>query len=317
MAASQQARLLGLGSCALAGILWGCSFLVGKIALAEVDFAHMILWRFLFASIALTPILVKLRPKLTRKEWTWLTIASFFGIPMQFLIQFYGLSLTSVSHSSLMVGTMPVLLAVAAAVFAHERMDALGWTAIAASTIGAGLIALSGRSHAVSGYSLTGDLLIVLSMVMALVWILLNKKLTERHSVVLITVYGIVQGTIMLLIWVPLRYGMPHISGVSEKAWLAILASGLLCTAAPKFLWNWGISRVPASQAGMLLNLQPLVGCILGILILHDSLTLGAWAGGAMILVATVVVTARSRTSVAGSESATTQAASDSKAVCS
>jgi drug/metabolite transporter (DMT)-like permease len=315
MTASQEARVFGLGACALAGILWGCSFLVGKIALAEVDFAHMILWRFLFATVALTPILIKLRPKLTRKEWVLLTIASFFGVPMQFLIQFYGLSLTSASHSSLMVGTMPVLLAVAAAAFAHERMDSLGWAAIAASTIGAGLIALSGGSHANSGSSLTGDLMVVLSMVMALVWILLNKKLTERHSAVLITVYGIVQGTIMLLIWVPLRYGMARISGVSEKAWLAILASGLLCTAAPKFFWNWGIARVPASQAGMLLNLQPFVGCVLGILILHERLSLGAWAGGAMIVVATIVVAARSRTAVAAFEPAATQAASDAKAV--
>ena len=44
-----------------------------------------------------------------------------------------------------MVGTMPVFLAVGATLFAHERMDATGWLALATSTAGAALIALSGR----------------------------------------------------------------------------------------------------------------------------------------------------------------------------
>ena len=60
------------------------------------------------------------------------------------MIQFYALSITTVSHAALMVGTMPVILAVGAAVFAHERMDGVGWMALAGSTCGAALIALGG-----------------------------------------------------------------------------------------------------------------------------------------------------------------------------
>ena len=69
----------------------------------------------------------------------------FFGIPIQFLIQFHGLALTTVSHASLMVGSMPVLLGVAAAIFAGERLDAIGWGALVASTVGAALIVLGGH----------------------------------------------------------------------------------------------------------------------------------------------------------------------------
>ena len=184
----QNTRGLGFAACALAGALWGCSFLAGKIALVETDFAHMILYRFLFASLALAPFLVSNRLLLTRREWWILLLASFLGVPMQFLIQFYGLSLTTVSHASLMVGAMPVILAVGAALYAHERLDALGWTALAVSTCGAALIALSGNHHPAHGAAtLAGDLLVVLSMGMALFWILLNKQLLERHSGLRIT----------------------------------------------------------------------------------------------------------------------------------
>ena len=186
-------------------------------------------------------------------------------MPVQFLIQFYALSITTVSHAALMVGTMPVILAVGAAVFAHERMDLVGWMALAGSTCGAGLIALGGGSHAKGGATLAGDLLVVVSLLIALSWILINKELMERHSHVVVTAYGLAVGTLMLMVWVPVRYGMPPVAGVSVKAWLALAGSGVLCTATTTLLWNWGMTQVPASQAGVLLNMEPLIGSLLGV----------------------------------------------------
>src|SRR6201991_1454605 len=231
MSLTPKRRALGFVACAIASSLWGCGFFFGKIALAEMSFAHMVLYRFLFAMVALVPLLVTHRPGLTLREWRVLATASFLGVPLQFLIQFYALSLTTVSHASLMVGTMPVILAVGAAFFAHERMDKVGWFALAGSTCGAALIASGGGPHVAGGATLAGDLLVVVSLLIALVWILLNKQLMERHSHVVVTAYGLVIGTAMLMVWVPIRYGMPPIASVSLKAWLALIGSGVLCTA--------------------------------------------------------------------------------------
>lgn len=284
----------GFAACALASSFWGCGFFFGKIALAEMAPEYMVLYRFLFAVTPLLPLLLTHRPGLTRREWGVLGVASLLGVPLQFLIQFYGLSLTTVSHASLMVGTMPVILAVGATLFAQERMDGVGWAALAASTVGAGLIALSGRGgHLAGGPSLKGDLLVVGSLLIALFWILLNKRLMLGHSHVVVTAYGVAIGTLMLLVWVPLRYGMPPVHGISWKAWAALAASGVLCTATTTLLWNWGMTQVPASQAGVLLNMEPLMGSLLGVLILRERLGPMAWVGGAMILLAAVTLTTR------------------------
>ncbi|HTC75944.1 MAG TPA: DMT family transporter, partial [Edaphobacter sp.] len=207
MAVFEKRRALGFAACAGASCFWGCGFFFGKIALAEMSFAHMVLYRFLFAMPILLPLLVTHRPGLNRREWGLLVVASFFGVPLQFLIQFYALSITTVSHAALMVGTMPVILAVGAALFAHERMDMVGWMALAGSTCGAGLIALGAGSHAKGGATLAGDLLVVVSLLIALSWILINKELMERHSHVVVTAYGLAIGTLMLMVWVPVQYG--------------------------------------------------------------------------------------------------------------
>jgi drug/metabolite transporter (DMT)-like permease len=298
MAVLEKRRALGFAACAGASCFWGCGFFFGKIALAEMSFAHMVLYRFLFAMPALLPLLVTHRPGLNRREWGLLVVASFLGVPVQFLIQFYALSITTVSHAALMVGTMPVILAVGAAVFAHERMDLVGWMALAGSTCGAGLIALGAGSHSKGGATLAGDLLVVVSLLIALSWILINKELMERHSHVVVTAYGLAIGTLMLMVWVPVQYGMPPVAGVSVKAWLALAGSGVLCTATTTLLWNWGMTQVPASQAGVLLNMEPLMGSLLGVLVLGETLGPSAWVGGGLILASAITLTSRSKTLV-------------------
>ena len=223
-----------------------------------------------------------------------LLLASALGIPIQFLLQFKGLSLTTVSHAALMVGTMPVLLALGATIFAGERLDWLGWLALAGSTAGAALIVLGGRTAEVSGGpTLAGDLLVVLSLTISLGWILMNKSLLERHSPLAVTAYGILSGTAMIVAWVVAVNGPPPFARVSLTAWLALAGSGILCTAMTTALWNWGIHHVPASRAGVFLNIEPALGSWLGVQLLGDKLGPFAWIGGSLILAAAVTLTAR------------------------
>jgi drug/metabolite transporter (DMT)-like permease len=85
------------------------------------------------------------------------------------------------------------------------------------------------------------------------------------------------------------------VRGVSWQAWSALAASGVLCTATTTLLWNWGMTQVPASQAGVLLNMEPLMGSVLGVVVLHEVLGPSAWLGGALILLAAVTLTTRSQ----------------------
>ena len=157
-----------------------------------------------------------------------------------------------------------MLLAIAAVVFAGERLHLGGWLAVASSTSGAALIALSskeasGASHA----SMRGDLLVVLSMFAAIAWILISKRLMRRHSAVMVTAIVFWVGTVLLAAVVMVTWGFPSLH-YSLRAWIAIAEQGLFATAATTVLWNWGLKRVPASQAGIFVNLEPLAGASSG-----------------------------------------------------
>lgn len=302
---SRRITFLGYGACALAGCLWGTGFYLGRLALDEMSVEYMVLYRFLFASLGMLPVALASRVRLTWSETRLLLISALFGVPIQFLVQFHGLALTTVSHASLMVGSMPVLLGVAAALFAGERLDAVGWMALVGSTVGAALIVLGGHHGSAThgGPSLEGDLMVVASLITALAWILLSKKLMGTHSPPVVTAYTILSGTVMLAVWVlgpwllsPILHTHsqpPPFAHISATAWAALAISGLACTATTTLLWNWGIHHVPASRAGVFLNIEPALGSWLGVKLLGEHLGPYAWAGGALILGAAVILTTR------------------------
>lgn len=301
----RRTQWLGYGSCAAAGCLWGTGFFFGRIAMDEMSVEYMVLYRFLFACVGLLPVALMHRVRLTKGELRLLVLSAGLGVPLQFLMQFHGLAYTTVSHASLMVGTLPVLLAAAAALFMGERLDWVGWVALCGSSVGAALIVLGG-AHGRAGAgepSLHGDLMVVASLCISIAWVLLSKKLMETHSPPVVTAYTLVAGTVMLAAWIltprlvigwiPNHSEPMPFAHISAKAWGALAASGLACTATTTLLWNWGIHQVPASRAGVFLNIEPALGSFLGVELLGEHLGPHAWLGGGLILAAAIALTTR------------------------
>jgi len=277
-------RVIPILALATAGCLWGTGFFFGKIALSEMPVGTMVLFRFAFACAGLLPFLFFDRPRFAGSEWGWVLAASVLGVPVSYLLQFKGLSLTTVSHASLMVGTLPMILAMAAVVFSGERLHVGGWLALAASTVGATLIALSSKTGSSGSHaSIRGDLLVVLSMFAAIAWILISKRLMRRHSPLMVTAFVFWIGAVILAAVVMTTAAVPSLH-YSTRVWVAVAEQGLLATASTTVLWNWGLKQVPASQAGIFVNLEPLVGAILGVSVLHEVLGWMAVAGGALII---------------------------------
>ena len=193
--------LLPTASLALAGCLWGTGFLFGKIALGETTVSENVAFRFLCGSIVLLPCLLRNGIRFRGKDLWLLVLASVIGVPLQFLVQFAGLRLTTVSHASLIVGTLPMLLALSSALFLHERLNVVESAALLGSALGALLIALS-KTNVITGPQPTsrGDLLVFVSMLAAVVSILITKRLMEKHDSLQITASMIVLGTIFLVL---------------------------------------------------------------------------------------------------------------------
>ncbi|MFI7643582.1 DMT family transporter [Nonomuraea sp. NPDC049400] len=81
-------------------------------------------------------------------------------------------------------------------------------------------------------------------------------------------------------------------SHLAPSTWIAAAAGGLLL-AAPSLAYNYAIRHVPIAEAGITLNLIPVLGAAIGVIWLGDVLTVHALVGGAITLVAIFTIQAR------------------------
>jgi drug/metabolite transporter (DMT)-like permease len=60
---------------------------------------------------------------------------------------------------------------------------------------------------------------------------------------------------------------------------------GVVITAFGYLVWNWVLERVEAPRVALFVNVQPVVGALLGIWWLREPLTAFTVIGGALVLV--------------------------------
>lgn len=268
-----------------AGTLWGGSLLLGKLAMAELGVGHVVLYRFVLTLLVLLPVTLARREWPRRRDVPLFVLTGFLTVPATYLLQFAGLALTSVASAALIVGALPLFIALGASWFTAEKLGLTGWTAVALSTLGVGLIVGQPDGQ----HNWLGDGLIVLSSIVVAGWVLLSKRLLQRYSALAATTYILSFGTLTLLPIALAWDGLPRVD-LSAGAWAAVLGLGLGCTALTNIFWNWGLKYVPASQAGIYQNLEPLIGSALGVVVLGEALGAGAIAGGLLIITAAVVI---------------------------
>jgi drug/metabolite transporter (DMT)-like permease len=272
--------------------LWGSAFYFAKIALVELSPTDVVLYRFGLATPVLAAIIYRARTALGRRDAVWILVTGVLCVPVGYMIHFAGLERTSVTHASLLVGVGPAFLAIAASILGIERVSRRNWAAIVLSSLGVLImIGVPGGDG-----DLVGDLLVFISMLIATAWILASQRLSRRLGAMLATSWILLIGTIALLP-VAVAVGLPS-TNLSRETWGAIVALSLGGTIGAFMLWNWGASRHSAGGAGVFLNLEPVVGVLMGVTLLGEVAGVSGLLGGGIILAAAVLATTASRQAV-------------------
>ena len=141
---------------AAAGALWGLTVPMSKLGLEWLGASWLTVARFGLAA----PLLAVLARRRLRAALTpGVAAAGALGYGAVILLQNAGIERTSVSHAALVVGAVPVLVAVIAAALGRGTAGAAAWAGSLVAVAGVGLVASGGGS----GATLAGDLLVLAS----------------------------------------------------------------------------------------------------------------------------------------------------------
>lgn len=266
----------------LAGIFWALGFPFGKLALGELSAAHLILLRFVVAAIVALPFAVRGRKARALFRSPPVLLAGFlYGIA--FLVQFEGLARSTVILAALLVGAMPALVAISARLLG-EPVSRLSWIGVGAATAGAALIA---GKPGDAGTPL-GIALMLAALLLFLGWIHAARQAPTSADPLAVPSATLVIATLVLLPVTLLLHGPPPLH-LSLPTLVSVTAAGLFSTFLATVFWQFGSPKVGQTVAGVFINLEPLVGAVIGITLFGDPAGLALVAGGILIVVGSVV----------------------------
>ena len=259
-----------------AGVLWGTTVPLSKLALGWMAPGWLAFARFALAAVIL---LVASRSRL-RGAWSpAILISGGLGYGGSVLLQNLGIERTSVTHAALLIGATPVLVAIIAAALRHSVARPLAWAGFGLSLAGVGFIA-SGRG---SGSTPGGDGLVLAAQLVSACFTVSQARLLRGRDPVAVTGLQLLSAAVMVLPVALLTEH--HMAGpASPAALLATFGLVLAGTVGPTALFAFGQSKVAADVAGAFLNIEPLVGAILGMALFADPLGPAQVAGGLAIV---------------------------------
>ena len=163
-----------------AGLLWGTTVPLTKLALQWLAPGWLTVVRFGLAAAIMLPLARRRGQRILDAR---LLVSGAIGYGGSVIVQNAGISRTSVTHAALLIGAVPVLVAVIAALWHHTVARPVAWAGFALSLAGVGLV----TAGAGGGATLAGDGLVLVSLLISATFTVAQARLLPGRDPVAVT----------------------------------------------------------------------------------------------------------------------------------
>ncbi|MBP3040767.1 DMT family transporter [Bacillaceae bacterium Marseille-Q3522] len=268
----------------LAAGIWGGMYVVVKVVVAVIPPIELVWMRYVVAAVALLIVILVKRPswRIHKRDIPLIIIIGLIGNTISIVTQEIGTKLSTAQMGAIITSSTPAFMVIFARIFLKERLTIKKGAAVGLATIGVLLIVGNGQiemSNQLGGISL---------LVAALTWALMSvliKRVPAHYSSIVVTTYSILVAVFILTPFVLPRLNEIDISQMMHPTiWGGVLYLGIISTAGAFILWNRGLQLLNASSGGLFFFFQPVVGTLLGWLLLGERLGGTFWIGAVLIL---------------------------------
>lgn len=271
----------------LTAVVWGGTFVAGRIASREADPFSASFIRFVIASVFLVIFTVRSegitdqRALLAPGKLILLLLLGLTGIFAYNLFFFAGLETVTAGRASIINATNPAFIALFSALLFKEKLGVIRAAGVIVSFAGAAVVISRGSLTALlQGRLGIGELYILGCVASWVCYSLLGKKAMKKVSPLVAVTCACIMGTVCLLVPALFDGLLSEIGNYSASVWMAIFYLGF-CGTSLAYTWYYeGILAIGPTRAGVFINLVPICSVILGFFLLHEtidsSLILGA-----------------------------------------
>lgn len=254
-------------------IIYGANFSIAKYVMPEyIKPFGFIVSRVLPATLLFFLTSLFFPSEKIKKEDRWKLIAcALFGIAINQMILFMGISLTHPLHVALIMTTNPVLVLLLASIFLHEKISWGKITGIVIALGGAATLILFGKKISLNNADIYGDGLIFLNSLSFAIFTIIVKPLMAKYKAITIAKWIFFYSSFMIL---PFGYGefvAIEWSKFTTEVWLCVLFVVVMVTYVAYLLNIYAFKELNASTVSAYMYLQPVFTTIISLLMLQGT----------------------------------------------
>ncbi|RST60429.1 DMT family transporter [Siminovitchia terrae] len=282
--------LLGSLYLILASSIWGGMYVVVKVLVSVIPPLELVWLRYLVAIVTLLIIgfITKQKWRLEKRYFLIIIAIGIIGYAISIVTQETGTMLSTAQMGAIITSSTPAFMVVFAWLILKERLTLKKGISVCLATIG--VITIVG----IDDLNMSGTLGGISLLIAALTWALMSvlvKRLPNDYSQIVVTTYSTLVALIVLTPFVLPRLHIINISQLTHPTiWGGLLYLGIVSTAIAFLLWNRGLLMLNASSGGIYFFFQPVVGTLLGWLLLGESIGVTFWIGSILILSGVLLV---------------------------
>lgn len=282
--------LLGSLYLILASSIWGGMYVVVKVVVSVIPPLELVWLRYLVAIVALLIVgfITRQKWRIEKRYFLLIIAIGIIGNAISIVAQETGTMLSTAQTGAIITSSTPAFMVIFARLILKERLTLKKGISVCLATIGVLLIVGIGDVNMSS--TLGGIALFIAALTWALMSVLV-KRLPSDYSQIVVTTYSILVALIVLTPFVLPRLQEIDISQLTHPAiWGGLLYLGIVSTACGFLLWNRGLQMLNASSGGIFFFFQPVVGTLLGWLILGENIGVTFWIGSILIFTGVLLV---------------------------
>ncbi len=269
----------------IVNILYGANFAIAKTVMP----AYIKPLGFIVIRVAVTVVLFSLlalglkKDPVDRKDLPRLALCGLFGVALNQMFFFKGLSLTFPINGAIIMTTSPILVVIIAAILIREKIT---WQKALGVILGAsGAVALLTIGKELSFHSDTflGDVLILLNAIFFGIFMVLSKPLLKKYKPLTVIRYCFLFGIVLVTPFGWSEFNQIAWSTFTPNVWLAVTYVVIGVTFFAYLLNTVALNSLSPSVVSTYIYVQPVVASFISMMLGKDHLTVVHLCSAALV----------------------------------
>lgn len=271
----------------LTALMWGGNAIAGKLGVGHIS-PFLLTWlRWLLACAILLLIARKhiIRDfPVIKQNWKFLFLLGAFGFAIFNGLMYFSLNFTSAINVAIEQASMPIIVFLLNYLLFKTKVTAFQVIGFLITLVGVAITVTRGNLFGLSDQSLNiGDFMMLGAIMVYGIYSVQLKNMPEMHPLSFLATLG-VSALITTTPFMLYEIQSNTILWPDAQGWGVVLYAGIFPSIISQLFWILGLEKIGSNRGGIFINLVPIFGAILAVIILGERFELYHALGLALVL---------------------------------